>query len=462
MLPAQIQTSHVPHRSLSKVADELISNCFIVNEPDYTFYHRREQGSPKQIAERAEGCSSKEYAKNALVDANRERIKPTSNVEPTDKIEAAANVRGLELRKPSYSFSYGLADQEMHRIDNARLLACSCFGGKLWSVTVRSKSKDRKGFDGIHATSPSPSPPPKCDSPDAAIAESEYRAEDTPEGLALFSIKNLCDQIAGLLFEEDRAAQGAVIVTGATDSAKSLITKGLIYYRLENCLSKYAQRLAKRRPHLVTVEDPIEGLLLPGVDKFGEGSFGGEWPVDYTPRELGVDVKTVSDALRDALRQTPSAVFISEIREDIGWRKLMEFAGTGHLVFTTAHAGSLAEAMGKVLKAVGAKTPADRAAVAERIHGLVHLRREVIGSSPALIPALWRHKGGGRHALVSDGLSAVTPGGWDRARDSCFGRLWFASELLKEECQNKDVKERRVALGNELLRRAREMDLEGR
>src|SRR5207249_2189827 len=94
--------------------------------------------------------------------------------------------------------------------------------------------------------------------------------------------------------------------------------------------------------------------------------------IDYTSRQKGIDVHDLKCASEDALRQTPAVFYIGEVRDASDWKEVLEFAGTGHLVVTTAHAGSLIEAMIKLLGAVDAKTPADRRRYAEKILAVVH------------------------------------------------------------------------------------------
>jgi len=169
----------------------------------------------------------------------------------------------------------------------------------------------------------------------------------------------------------------------------------------------------------------------------------------------------VQQALLDALRQSPAAVFISEIRNDDGWRDLIEFAGTGHLIFATGHAGSLTEAMGKILKAHEVRTAADRAMIAERILGLIHLKLEIVGTNTAaLMVALWR-RGSGKQAFISDGLSALAPQA-EMKNMSSFGRLWFAKTLLSRDTSRPVIENLRTELKENVYLRARELDLEGR
>jgi Tfp pilus assembly pilus retraction ATPase PilT len=85
--------------------------------------------------------------------------------------------------------------------------------------------------------------------------------------------------------------------------------------------------------------------------------------LDYTPRELGSkkDVRSLAQALlKDALRQTPSVVYVGELREEHHLETALNFARTGHLIVSTTHAGSLVEAMGRAFAAMKVKTAEDR------------------------------------------------------------------------------------------------------
>jgi hypothetical protein len=285
-------------------------------------------------------------------------------------------------------------------------------------------------------------------------------------------------------------AQGLVVLTGATNSAKTKIAQGLIF----KYLTDRKKAGGPRPPHLVTFEDPIETFLVGprGPDKLpGDVAKGdkaraytrctekdpepqcqnalhswldslpkwllAKWEgIDYTPREKGLDVRNLSHAFADALRQTPSVFYVGEVRDIKDWVEVLEFAGTGHLVVTTAHAGSLLEAMIKILSAVGADTPADRRRYAARIKAVVHLRPWVaekkltfdLNNHPVaaadrgtpvlldyarlLLPAVWRQTEPGLASLSANGFGAVVPecprpGKADQT--SCLGRKWFARRL---------------------------------
>jgi hypothetical protein len=232
---------------------------------------------------------------------------------------------------------------------------------------------------------------------------------------------------------------GLIVISGSTNSAKSLIARGLIDLYLEN--TKAGGHL-KRRPHLVTFEDPIEKYFasdacLPSNShpqlqvQMGAAAKG----IDYTPRQLRQDVQGLPEALREALRQTPRVLFVGETRERIDWRALVDFASTGHLIITTAHAGSLVESMHKIFSFTNAKTSSDRAEIAGRLLAVVHLKRAELSDPKysVLVPALWRRVPKGVNALTADGLASVLPHSHSDEDDpcSCLGRKYFIERLLE-------------------------------
>ncbi len=290
-----------------------------------------------------------------------------------------------------------------------------------------------------------------------------------------FTIDDQCRVLYKLVFAGSAPVSGLVVLTGGTNSAKSEIARGLIHkYLIDRKDSN-----PPRRPHLVTFEDPIETFFvgpkpidetkLPKkprseLSSFLHGVPRSEWNrklcdrlrklpksllaqwqgFDYTPRERGVDVHDLSQAFNDALRQTPTVFFVGEIRDPREWAEVLEFAGTGHLVVTTAHAGSLLEAMVKIFTAVGARTPADRRRFAARLLAVIHLRPRVAEEGVAknettnrslLLPALWRKTDRGLAALSANGFGAIvpeTPQDGKEAGISSLGRRWFAGQLITD------------------------------
>jgi Tfp pilus assembly pilus retraction ATPase PilT len=241
---------------------------------------------------------------------------------------------------------------------------------------------------------------------------------------------------------EPSELHGLVVIAGRTGSCKSQIAKALIETQLEG----------KPDRHLVTYEDPIERKI--------------KTPGPTTSREKGKDVSDLGEATRNALRQKPAVLFVGETRDPEEWDMLLTYAGTGHLVVTTAHAGSLIEAMGNILQATEAKDPTARSVVGERLLAVVHLKSDRAETEVGiLIPALWRRTSEGIKALMSEGLSSVVPNTPPRLSTgrekrepfpSSIGRYWFARELLEKEAARGKLEN-----PEEIKNLALEWDLEG-
>lgn len=118
---------------------------------------------------------------------------------------------------------------------------------------------------------------------------------------------------------------GLVIVTGPTGSGKSTTLAAII----QNI------NLTQRR-HIVTIEDPIEYVFH---DKMAI----------INQRELGVDTKSFSTALRKVLRQDPDVIMVGEIRDLETMSLTLLAAETGHLVLATMHTSGAVLAIDRII-----------------------------------------------------------------------------------------------------------------
>lgn len=313
-----------------------------------------------------------------------------------------------------------------------------------------------------------------------------YKAEEySPENEEdkrkkyLFSIGEYCQRIYEEVFIRTNSkehAHGLLVITGSTKSGKSEITRGLIYKHLE-CLAGATER----PPHLVTFEDPIETPFFEPPPNEGEHGWNAmvqmpptKTALNYTPREKDKDVGLLRKALEDALRQTPAVFFVGETRRKAEWELLLDFASTGHLIVTTAHAGSLVEAMHKIFEARRVKTPSDRGEIANKLLAVVHLGNDSIRISEdsqtrvetnVLFPALWRRTSRGIAALTCDGLASLLPHRPDKTGEdppSCLGRRWLVQQLIEPGSDPKPRFPCRLeAIKTNVYRRATEWDLSG-
>ncbi|MDO8588379.1 MAG: ATPase, T2SS/T4P/T4SS family [Armatimonadota bacterium] len=298
-----------------------------------------------------------------------------------------------------------------------RICACKCYGGKRVSVTVRWKKQNEA--------------PKYRRRRRSNLSETTYWPQTEDFDHYWFGLGDIAALISQCTLELGLAERhGVIAIAGATNCGKSQLARALVAKTVDLDLSK---RKTGRRPHLVTIEDPIEEYYAK-PDAGGEPSpeAAKKIGVDYTPRELHVDTKSLRDGLQDALRQTPTVVYVGEIRDRSDWLEIFKFAGSGHLIVTTTHASTLVEAMDSILKAHGAKTPAQRKYVASRILAVVQLRPYAAGGKTALLPEMWRRTTKGINDLVADGLASVLPNCPVDEPDSnlsSFGRAWFAREL---------------------------------
>ena len=118
---------------------------------------------------------------------------------------------------------------------------------------------------------------------------------------------------------------GLVVVCGPTGAGKSTTLATLI------------DRINQtRRCHIVTIEDPIEYLHKPVLSLVNQ-------------RQVGSDTSSFNDALVASLRQDPDVILVGEIRDLNTIRTAITAAETGHLVFTTVHAGDCVGAVERLV-----------------------------------------------------------------------------------------------------------------
>lgn len=117
------------------------------------------------------------------------------------------------------------------------------------------------------------------------------------------------------LYQLCNLRDGLIIVSGPTGAGKS------------TTLATLLDRINRTRSgHLITIEDPIEYIHTPQKCVVNQ-------------RQVGLDAPTFNDALVASLRQDPDVILVGEIRDLETIRTAITAAETGHLVFTTLHAG---------------------------------------------------------------------------------------------------------------------------
>jgi len=119
--------------------------------------------------------------------------------------------------------------------------------------------------------------------------------------------------------------RGLVLVVGSTGSGKSTTIAAMINLRNENVSD-----------HILTIEDPIEFLHANKRSIVNQ-------------REVGLDTKSYSRALRGVLRAAPDVILIGEIRDRESMEAAIQLAGTGHLVLSTLHSNNCAQALDRII-----------------------------------------------------------------------------------------------------------------
>jgi twitching motility protein PilU len=119
--------------------------------------------------------------------------------------------------------------------------------------------------------------------------------------------------------------RGLVLLVGGTGSGKSTTLAAMIDHRNTS-----------ESGHIVTIEDPVE-FIHPHKKCV------------VTQREVGIDTRSYSDALKNALRQAPDVILIGEIRDAETMEAALSFAETGHLCLSTLHSNSADQAIERIL-----------------------------------------------------------------------------------------------------------------
>lgn len=405
---------------------------------------------------------------------------------------------------------------------HGRGLACVAYGGRFWSITLRCDIKNRRKrrtdyLKQVKKLLKEFAKEKKLENKPKLVMEKGLEKEKSPrkgklrdylgfcpagykiyesaakakintgnDEIFLNDIYQICRQLREVLSPEGTPLPGGLIaITGATDSSKSLITRGLIFLLLEAAATRAFQK-GLRKPHLITFEDPIEEYYIKGPDaqptldvrdirNLLEAVY-----VDYTPRDRDLDNTNLRKVIKDALRQTPALLFVGETRKGEDWNDLLEFAGSGHLVITTSHASSVVEAMTRIFRDTKTRTAAQRSEIARRILGIINIRslspQVTAGTSTptkrranytktanvrALLPALWKSTPQSKNNLIADGLASLLPA-LDREHEiGYYSRTYFARELAKVMTPQFKWRPDRLGLLDEIRRQAKEWDIEG-
>ncbi len=121
------------------------------------------------------------------------------------------------------------------------------------------------------------------------------------------------------------APRGLLLITGATGSGKSTTMAAILHH-----INRQYPR------HIVTIEDPIEFVHR-------------DLRSLVSQREVGHDTRDFSRALRHALRQSPDALFIGEMRDTETMQTAISAALTGHFVVSTLHTADVGQTLERIV-----------------------------------------------------------------------------------------------------------------
>ncbi|MHB0912425.1 MAG: type IV pilus twitching motility protein PilT [Armatimonadota bacterium] len=131
--------------------------------------------------------------------------------------------------------------------------------------------------------------------------------------------------LPAILEDLTRRPRGLILVTGPTGSGKSTTLAAMVN-----------QINTERAQHIITIEDPIEYLHTHKQSIVNQ-------------RELGMDTKGFTNALRSALREDPDIILVGEMRDLDTISTAITCAETGHLVFATLHTNNASQTVDRMV-----------------------------------------------------------------------------------------------------------------
>jgi twitching motility protein PilT len=234
-------------------------------------------------------------------------------------------------------------------------------------------------------------------------------------------------KLAPIFHEIIKEKSGIIFVTGGTGMGKTTTMAAML-----NEINK------TRAIHILTLEDPIEFVLMPIKSTFSQ-------------RELGRDFFSFQTGMRAAMRQAPKIIFIGEIRDRETMEIVLNAGETGHLVFSTLHTTSAANTVNRIVGMFGTdEEPQVRERLAGSMRYIISQRlvpacsggrllvTEMMGSSLRTREAILLGENEGRH--LDDIIEAGSVSGWHTFEQSLYKA--YEQELITDEtamlyCSNK-------------------------
>lgn len=225
-----------------------------------------------------------------------------------------------------------------------------------------------------------------------------------------------------VLLEFTKLLDGLVLIVGPTGHGKSTTIASMI-----------EEINKKRKLHIITIEDPVEFAF---EDK--------ESLIEQ--RQVGADTKSFASALKYVLRQDPNVIMVGEMRDPETIATVLTAAETGHLVFSTLHTSTAAEAVERIVDVFeGAKqkqiliqlSVVLRGVVAQQLlstaSGKRTVAREILVNTPAVANLI-------RENNIAQIMSAIQTG----AKDGMSTMDNSLKQLVKEGIIDKDLAEKRM------------------
>jgi pilus retraction protein PilT len=186
----------------------------------------------------------------------------------------------------------------------------------------------------------------------------------TPPDITPLTSLSLPHNLVSTLTE---ATSGFIVITGPTGSGKS-----------ETAMSILDWHNAQHSGHILTIEDPVEKKIAPRKSI-------------VTQREVGYDVLSFADGMREALRMSPDVLLTSEIRDAETAEQAIQGGESGSLMIATTHGKSVTGTMRKILSYTGTSADVMRSVLAGNLIAVIR---------QALVPS----KDGKRYLMAADVL----------------------------------------------------------
>ncbi|MDA7866993.1 PilT/PilU family type 4a pilus ATPase [Verrucomicrobia bacterium] len=198
---------------------------------------------------------------------------------------------------------------------------------------------------------------------------------------------NLADlRLPASLADFVKEPRGLILAAGPTGQGKSTTMRALI------------QTINETKPlRIISIEDPIEYVFTAQESQIEQ-------------REVGIDTENFETGIRNAMRQDPDVIFVGEIRDRESIHAAMQASETGHLVLTTLHADSTAQAIARICELYPSDEQSNISGLLARNLKSVICQRLIPDTENRLVPCieLMRHDHGIETAIRSKNLTLLT------------------------------------------------------